>query len=96
VWTLTLFVRAREACCIKAISPEGCPCLTELGKGLERDLAQVVSEPIFDIPWLVEAACHQRFDPILGGASTERSDARAVFADATIVVMGFSFVFVSL
>jgi hypothetical protein len=39
-------------------------------------LAHVVSEPIFDIPRLVEAARHQRFDPILGGGSPERSDAR--------------------
>src|SRR5580704_95516 len=43
---------------------------------LARDLAQVISEPIFDIPGLVEAARHQRFDPILGGGSPERSDAR--------------------
>jgi len=43
---------------------------------LAHDLAQVVSEPIFDVPRLVEAACHQRFDPLLGGRSTERSDAR--------------------
>ena len=43
---------------------------------LARDLAQVVSEAIFDIPRLVEAARHQRFDPILGGRSPERSDAR--------------------
>jgi len=33
---------------------------------LARDLAKVVSEPILDIARLVEAACHQRFDPILG------------------------------
>jgi hypothetical protein len=39
-------------------------------------LAQVVSEPIFDILRLVEAARHQRFDPFLGGGSCERSDAR--------------------
>src|SRR5579862_6648284 len=45
------------------------------GAGL-TDLAQVVSEPIFDIPRLVEAARHQRFDPILGGRSPERSNAR--------------------
>ena len=44
--------------------------------GLGRDLAQVVSEPIFDVPRLVEAARHQRFDPILGCGSPERSDAR--------------------
>ena len=43
--------------------------------GLSRDLAQVVSEPIFDIPRLVEAARDQRLDPLLGGRSTERSDA---------------------
>src|SRR5580698_10859884 len=43
---------------------------------LARDLAQVVAEPIFDVPRLVEAARHQRFDPILGGGSPERSDAR--------------------
>ena len=39
-------------------------------------MTQVVSEPIFDIPWLVEAACDQRLDALLGGRSTERSDAR--------------------
>jgi hypothetical protein len=39
-------------------------------------LAQIVSEPIFDIAWLVEAERHQRFDPILRGRSTERTDAR--------------------
>jgi hypothetical protein len=44
--------------------------------GLARDLAQVVSESIFDIPRLVEAACDQRLDALLGGGSTERSDAR--------------------
>jgi hypothetical protein len=47
-----------------------------LGAGLARDLAQPVSEPIFDIPRLVEAARPQRFDPFLGGGSSERSDAR--------------------
>src|SRR5579871_6719093 len=36
---------------------------------LARDLPQVVSEPIFDIPGLVEAALHQRFDSILCGRS---------------------------
>ena len=46
------------------------------GAGLARYLAHVVSEPIFDIPRLVEAACHQRFDRILSGGSPERSDAR--------------------
>lgn len=44
--------------------------------GLARNLAQVISESIFDIPRLVEAARHQLFDPILGGGSAERSDAR--------------------
>jgi len=39
-------------------------------------LAQVVSEPIFGIPRFVEAVRHQRFDPLLGGTSTERSDVR--------------------
>jgi hypothetical protein len=43
---------------------------------LARDLAQVVSEPIFDIPRLVESARNQRFDSILCGRSPERSDAR--------------------
>ncbi len=47
-----------------------------MGAGLARYLAHVVSEPIFDISWLVEAACHQRFDPILGGGSPQRRDAR--------------------
>jgi hypothetical protein len=39
-------------------------------------LPQVVSEPIFGIPGLVEAASHQCFNPILGGGSPEWSDAR--------------------
>src|ERR1700733_2781983 len=43
---------------------------------LARDLAQVVPESIFDISRLVESARHQGFDPVLGGRSTERSDAR--------------------
>jgi hypothetical protein len=51
------------------------PAPSAMGAGLARYLAQVVSEPIFDIPRLVEAACHQRFDPILSGGSPERSDA---------------------
>jgi hypothetical protein len=37
------------------------------GAGLARDLVQVVSESIFDIARLVEAARQQRFDPLLGG-----------------------------
>ena len=40
------------------------------------DFAHVVSETIFDISRFVEAARHQRFDSILCGGSTERSDAR--------------------
>src|SRR5271170_4054298 len=47
-----------------------------LPSSTSRDLAQVVSEPIFDIPRLMEAARDQGFDPILGGRSPERSDAR--------------------
>ena len=43
---------------------------------LARELAQVVSEPIFDISRFVEAAGHQRFDPFLGGGSADRSHAR--------------------
>ena len=43
---------------------------------LARELAQVVSEPIFDISRFVEAAGHQRFDPLLGGGSADRSHAR--------------------
>ena len=43
--------------------------------GLARDLAQVVSEPIFDIARLVEATRDQRLDPLLGCGSPERSDA---------------------
>jgi hypothetical protein len=39
-------------------------------------LAQVVSEPIFDIPRLLEAARRECFDPFLGGGSTKRLDAR--------------------
>src|ERR1700677_2230571 len=46
------------------------------GEGLARDLTQVVSEPIFDVPRLVEAGRDQRLDPLLGGRSPERSDAR--------------------
>src|ERR1700733_9156695 len=42
-----------------------------LRPGLTRDLAQVVSETIFCIARLVEAARHQRLDPLLGGRSTE-------------------------
>src|SRR5579859_6562625 len=45
-------------------------------RSLARKLAQIVSEPIFDIAWLVEAALHQCSDSILCGRSTERSDAR--------------------
>src|SRR5258708_13761817 len=43
---------------------------------LARELALVVSEPIFDIPRLVEAVRHQRLDPFLGGGSADRSHAR--------------------
>lgn len=39
---------------------------------LALDLAQVVPQPIFDIPGLVEAARHQSFDSVLGGGSPER------------------------
>src|ERR1700691_3268194 len=46
------------------------------GAGLARDLAEVVSESIFDIPRLVEAPRDQRLNPLLGGRSPERSDAR--------------------
>src|SRR5580658_11201028 len=42
---------------------------------LPPDLAEVVSESIFDIPRLMEAARHQRLDPLLRGRSAERSDA---------------------
>jgi hypothetical protein len=41
-----------------------------LGAGLMLDLAQLVSEPIFDISRLVEAARRERSDPFLGGGST--------------------------
>src|SRR5579862_4634484 len=44
--------------------------------GLARDLSQVISEPIFSISWLVEAARHQLLDSILSGGSSERGDAR--------------------
>src|ERR1700721_2329751 len=47
-----------------------------VSRSLASNLAQIVSEPIFDIPRLVEAARHQRLDPLLGGRSPERSDAR--------------------
>src|SRR5260370_5028620 len=43
---------------------------------LARELAQVVSEPIFDISRFVETARHQRFDPLLGGGSAHRRHAR--------------------
>ena len=36
------------------------------GARLAGDLAQVVSESIFDIPRLVEAARHPCLDPLLG------------------------------
>src|ERR1700685_834524 len=42
---------------------------------LAMNLAQVVSEPTFCVTRFVESTLHQRFDPILGGGSTERSDA---------------------
>jgi hypothetical protein len=50
------------------------------GRGLARDFAQVVSEPILGTPRLVETARDQRLDPILGGRSPERSDARILSA----------------
>jgi len=34
-----------------------------------HDLAEAVSESIFNIPRLVDATLHQRFDPLLGGRS---------------------------
>src|SRR5258708_12360555 len=43
---------------------------------LARELAQVVSQPIFDFSRFVEAAGHQGFDPLLGGGSADRSHAR--------------------
>src|SRR6202030_4036835 len=46
------------------------------GRRLSLNLAHVVSQPIFDIPRLVEAARHQLFDSILGGGSPERTNAR--------------------
>ena len=49
--------------------------VADFGAGLARDLSQVVSEPIFDVAWLVEALRDEGFDSILGGGSTERSDA---------------------
>src|SRR5579863_7364921 len=57
-------------------SPSFLPSGIASSAGLARDLAQIVSEPIFDIPRLMETARHQRFDPILGGGSPERSNAR--------------------
>jgi hypothetical protein len=44
--------------------------------GLACDLAQIVSQPIFDIPRLVKASRDQRLDPLLGCGSSEGSDAR--------------------
>jgi len=43
--------------------------------GLARDLTDVVSQSIFDVSRLVEAARHQRFDPLLGGGSGDRTHA---------------------
>jgi hypothetical protein len=43
-----------------------------IASGAGLDLAQVVSEPIFNIPRLLEAARRERFDPFLGGGSTKR------------------------
>src|SRR4051794_170175 len=45
------------------------------GASLALELAQVVSEAIFDFSRLVEAARHQCFEPVLGGGSPQRSDA---------------------
>jgi hypothetical protein len=44
--------------------------------GLARDLANIVSEPVFRVSRFVEAARHQLFNPLLCGWSPERSDAR--------------------
>src|ERR1700721_3045220 len=44
--------------------------------GLARDLTDVVSQSIFDVSRLVEAARHQRFDPLLGGGAADRTTAR--------------------
>src|SRR5260370_39860055 len=43
---------------------------------LARELARVVSEAIFDISGFVEAARHQRFDPLLRSGSADRTHAR--------------------
>src|SRR5579864_179034 len=54
-----------------------CPdSLTASSAGLTRDLAQIIPEPVLDIPRLVEAARHKRLDPLLSGGSPERSNAR--------------------
>ena len=44
--------------------------------GLAHELAQIVSEPIFDVPRLVEAESHERFDSFWAARPIERSDAR--------------------
>src|SRR5271170_5461791 len=64
-----------------ARNPRSTRCVNVLSRiqvrgGLAMDFAHVVSEAIFDIPGLMEAAGHQRFDSILRGGSPERSDAR--------------------
>src|SRR5258708_2162857 len=43
---------------------------------LARELTDVVSQSIFDVSRLVEAARHQRFDSLLGGGSADRTHAR--------------------
>ena len=53
----------------------GCLNVLELriasGQVLARDLREIVSKPIFDIPPLVEAARHQCLDPILRSGTAE-------------------------
>jgi hypothetical protein len=45
---------------------------------LARDLPEVLSEPIFGASWLVDAFCHQRFDPLLDQQFVPESQQRAV------------------
>lgn len=52
------------------------PNLAAVVDSLAHDLAQVISEPIFDVAGLVEAALHQCFDPVLRGRSSDCSHAR--------------------
>src|SRR5690349_11760120 len=74
-WTYIFLLKVRKsssksyACWLRRLFVAG------FGAGLARDQSQVVSQPILGVAWLVEALRHEGFDSILGGWSTERSDA---------------------